>query len=486
MAQAADITLEEAVARFVYDPLGFVYFIYPWGQAGTLLEHEEGPDTWQIQVLEDVRHALQAGDDSAFREAIASGHGVGKSTLTAWMIHWYVSTRPHPQVVVTANTKVQLETKTWRELAKWRNLAINGDWFKWTATKYYHVDYPETWFASAIPWSKDRPEAFAGTHERYVMMIFDEASAIDDIIWETAEGAMTTPMAMWFAFGNPTRNTGRFRELFPGRRFAHRWESRQVDSRQAKMANQDQNNEWIADYGEDSDFVRVRVRGVFPRASALQFIGEDLVEAAQKRQPVGYQRLPLVLGVDVARFGDDKTVILARQGPALLEKRTWRELDTMQTASLVSETIDATSPRAVFIDVVGIGAGVVDRLRQLGYGDLVIAVNAGETPTDPNRYVNKRAEMWDKMRQWIKEAGCLDPLDRDLAADLTGLEYGYDARERLQLERKQDMKARGLASPDEGDALALTFAQPVASPDVVQLRPTRPARGADFNPMSRW
>lgn len=481
------LSLEEAVAQFVYDPLGFVYFIFPWGEGP--LAGEEGPDAWQIQVLESIRHGLLSGDESSIRRAVASGHGVGKSALTAWIILWFVSTRPHPQMVVTANTKIQLDTKTWRELAKWHKLARNVEWFRWTATKFYHVDHPETWFASAIPWSKDRPEAFAGTHERYVGMLFDEASAVEDTIWETAEGAMTTQDSIWLVFGNPTRNTGRFKECFPGGRFAHRWQSFQVDSRQAKMADKEQCNEWIADYGEDSDFVRVRVRGIFPRTSAMQFIGEDLVDTARLRQPIGFESSPLVIGVDVARFGDDRTVILARQGGVILEKRVYREIDTMKTASLVGETINSMEPRAVFVDVVGIGAGVVDRLRQLGYSDRVVAVNAGESPLDNEHYVNKRAEMWDSMRTWLREIGCLDPDDRDLAAELMAPEYGYDARERIQLERKEDMKKRGLSSPDEADALALTFAQPVVSADIHKelLRARGRSRQAvAFEPMSRW
>jgi len=229
--------LQEAMAGFVDDPLGFVCFAFPWG-TGELAD-QRGPDTWQTAVLEYVGGQCLTAPE-ALQVAVASGHGVGKTALVAWLLLWFLSTRPHPQAVVTANTKTQLDTKTWRELAKWHQRSVHRAWFAWTATRFYHQDHPATWFASAIPWSATNAEAFAGTHETDVLLLFDEASAIDDLIWETAEGAMTTPGALWLAFGNPTRNTGRFKECFPGGRFAHRWHALQVDSRSGKLANQAQ------------------------------------------------------------------------------------------------------------------------------------------------------------------------------------------------------------------------------------------------------
>ena len=268
-----DIELIEDIAAFYNDPEGFVRYVFPWGQAGTPLANETGPDTWQCDVMGEIRSALLAGDSAdkalqtAIQIAVSSGHGIGKTGFVAWIILWFMSTREFPQVVVTANTKTQLTTKTWRELSKWHKLAINRDWFDWTATKFAHVLYPEVWFAAAIPWTEHNSEAFAGTHEKHVLVVFDEASAIADKIWEVTEGAMTTPGAMWLAFGNPTQTTGRFAQCFG--KFKHRWATRQIDSRTAKMANKAQIQKWIDDYGEDHDFVRVRVRGVFPRAGNL-------------------------------------------------------------------------------------------------------------------------------------------------------------------------------------------------------------------------
>lgn len=444
--------LTDAAKQLVFNPLAFVKFAFPWGEG--LLKGEEGPDEWQADVLKDI--ASMKGATTSTRLGVASGHGIGKTALISWIILWFMVTRPHPQIVTTANTQPQLTTKTWRELAKWHKLSRFSDWFKWTATKFYHQDHPETWFAAAIPWSVENSEAFAGTHEKHVLMLYDEASKIEDVIWEVSEGAMTTPGSLWIAFGNPTRNTGRFKEIFPGGQHAHRWNTRQVDSRNAKMANLEEIEQWVKDYGEDSDFVRVRVKGEFPRASAMQFIPEDLVVQAMRREvhDGSYSHMPKILGVDVARFGDDQSAIVRRQGVVSWRAEKYRELDNMTLAGIVVRHIEEWQPDAVFIDE-GYGQGVIDRLRQLDYD--VIGVNFGGRAIDKAQYANKRAEMWGKVKQWLAAGGVLAQ-DREMKADLIGPEYGFNARDAIILERKEDMKKRGLASPDQGDALALTFA----------------------------
>ena len=455
----AEKLLHIAIGDFAYDPLGYVKFAFPWGKGR--LAGETGPDKWQADILHAMAMALRKGMKpgeamgTAIKVAVASGHGIGKTALVSWIILWFVSCFEFSQTVVTANTKAQLLTKTWRELAKWHRLAINHSWFEWTATQFKSRKYPDTWFASAIPWSEHASEAFAGTHEKYVLMIFDEASLIADKIWEVAEGAMTTPNAIWIAFGNPTRNTGKFAECF-GRQ-KHRWITRQIDSRTAKMANKAQIQQWVEDYGEDSDFVRVRVRGVFPRAGSLQFIIMEEVTNAMKRTPFGFEQAARVMGVDVARHGDDQTCITKRQGLKCWPQKRMRIPDTMQIASRVAEEIVDFDPDAVFIDVTGMGWGVYDRLRQLGYGDILFAVQVGEAAIEDKRFFNKRAELWWKVREWLRHGGSLVD-DRELESDLIGPEYGYDPRERVQMEKKEDTKERGLASPDGADSLALTFA----------------------------
>lgn len=457
-----DLALAADLSQFYDDPLAFVLYVFPWGRQGTRLADEHGPDQWQIDVLDELGAAVREGRDVAdalpVLLAVASGHGVGKTALIAWIIIWFIATREFPQIVVTAGKREQLQTKTWRELAKWQKLAMCGHWFTWTTTKFEHVLYPDLWAANAIAWSKNSPENFAGTHEKHVLVVMDEASAIDDVIWEVTDGAMTTPGAMWIAFGNPTKNTGRFFDCF--NKFRSMWRRFQVDSRTAKKANRRLLDMWVKIYGEDSDFVRVRVRGVFPRAGDLQFISSEDVQAAIDRKAPGQDRYGKVLGVDVARHGMDQSVLAFRQGRKLVKLKKMRVPDTMQLAAIVAEAINEWQPDAVFVDATGLGWGVVDRLHQMGF-TFVIGVQTGERAFAPDRFFNRKAELWYAMREWIQDGADLLN-DKELETDLTGIQYGFDGKNRWVLETKEDMKERGLDSPDSADALALTFHSPVA------------------------
>ena len=437
----------------------FVMFSFPWGE-GKLAEFD-GPDAWQVEIL----RAIDAGlitPGQAIQIAIASGHGVGKSALVSWLILWALSTFEDTKGVVTANTETQLRTKTWAEVGKWFQLFICRHWFKMTATAIFSAQpgRDRTWRIDMVPWSENNTEAFAGLHNqgKRVVLLFDEASAIPDMIWETSEGALTDKdtQILWFAFGNPTRNTGRFKGCFT--RFRHRWTRKQIDSRTVAITNKDQIQQWVDDYGEDSDFVRVRVRGVFPRAGDAQFISGDLVDNAVARydDEVVNPRAPLVLGVDVARFGDDQTVLLLRQGRKVLWIKRFRGKDNHFVAAEIIKVMDDTAPDAVFVDG-GAGAGVIDIVRS--YNRKITEVMFGSKALKIDEYFNKRAEMWGELRHWLM-FGAIPP-DQELQDDLIGPEYGFARESLIQLERKEDMKKRGLASPDAGDALALTFARPV-------------------------
>lgn len=459
MAKLDEARLVDAIATCVFDPLRFVMLAYPWGEPGPLA-HDTGPDEWQRMQLVELGEALKAGRKPRF--ATSSGHGVGKSALVAWVAQWFLSTRPHPQVIITANTKEQLLKKTFRELSVWHKRMINEHWFNWTATKFYHVDHPSTWFANAATWSETRTEAFAGTHEAHVMLIFDEASAIIDKVWEVAEGALTTDSAAvgksacWLAFGNPTRNSGAFFDCFT--KMKHRWRTFRVDSRTAKMTDKELIKQWIEDYGEDSDFVRVRVKGEAPRAASTQFFETDIVERAMGKGVPNDPDAVKVLSADPARFGVDQSVVGFRTGQAVAPFRKFRGIDTMQFAAIIAEEIERFQPDATFVDGNGLGAGVVDRLRQLNYR--VFEVLGQSAADDPRRYCNKRAEMYGRAREWLKGDASL-PADEALKASLPAIEYGYNAAGAIQIESKADLKSRGLPSPDEVDCWAMGFAEPV-------------------------
>jgi len=467
-SRTAEDSLIDDVAGFTQDPLGYVRYAFDWGHGD--LKNHAGPRKWQAEKLEQISRHLRSGSKEPLQLAVASGHGIGKSALIAMIANWGLSTFEDCRIVVTANTENQLRTKTWPEISKWARLAINSHWWNITATAITAKDkqHERSWRADAHPWSEHNTEAFAGLHNKgkRIIVITDESSKIADKVWEVIEGALTDEGTeiIWIAFGNPTLNTGRFRECWG--KFRNLWNTKQIDSRDVEGTNKAYLDELVKTYGEDSDIVKVRVRGMFPSASSMQFIGTDLVERA-RRVDIGFidPGEPLVMGVDVARFGDDHSTIYFRRGRDARSIAPVRlsQVDTMQLAAKVAELYRLHRAQMVSVDGGGIGAGVVDRLKQMGLP--VAEVQFGAKPLNAVRLANgvkcanRRAEIWAIMREWL-EGGAI-PDDQMLCDDLTGVEYSFNARDEIQLEKKEHMKERGLASPDDGDGLALTFAVPV-------------------------
>lgn len=462
--------LAEQVSEFYDDPLGFVLFAFPWGQGA--LKDIKGPRKWQWEFLEAWGEEIKdRGFDglhpvTPIQFSFASGHGIGKSALSAMITLFIMSTRPHSKGVVTATTSPQLKTKTWAELGKWHKMCVTSHWFKMNSghgnMNIVHVQFPETWRVDAQTSKEENSESFAGLHaaNSTPWYLFDEASGVPDKIYEVSEGGLTDGEAMRFLFGNPTKNTGFFKRTFGSLR--HRFKTMQIDSREVYGTNKELFKSWADDYGEDSDFFRIRVKGQFPRASSLQFIGTDVAEGAAQREEFSDSKAPIVLGVDVARFGDDASVIYVRQGRDARSHgyQMFRELDSIQLAARVAEKIKELKPVKVFVDGTGgYGSGVVDQLKANGYSNLVEDVQFGSKALDADIYFNKRAEMYGLTKKFL-ETGLI-PDDQDLINDLCGVEYGFARENKIQLEKKEDMKKRGLASPDIADALALTFAFPV-------------------------
>lgn len=480
----AEDRIAAAAVKFRHDPLGWVRFAYDWGN-DELAKHP-GPREWQADMLDTIGKHLRAPSTryTPLRIAVASGHGIGKSANIGMIVNWAMSTMPHTRVVVTANTENQLRTKTWPEISKWARLAVNSHWWQVPAMSMYASDpgAEKSWRGDAIPWSENNTEAFAGLHNegKRILVIFDEGSKIADKVWEVAEGALTDAETeiIWVAYGNPTQATGRFRECFG--KYRHLWKTRQIDSRTVEGTNRAYLDEMVETYGEDSDIVKVRVRGQFPAQSVSQFISSELVADAQtRRQTTIDPGAPFVLGVDIARFGDDESVIRGRKGRdgRVIPPIKWRGMDTVFSAGKVAEAIVRYKPDAVFIDGGGVGGGVVDILKSQGFR--IIEVNFGGAARDEKKYANKSAEMWGEARDWLL-TGSIDSDDK-LRDDLCGREYGFDKDGRIQLEKKKDMKKRGLASPDDADAFALTFAQPVQRLDMRTSRnfSGRPTTAAD-------
>jgi len=471
-APTYEVLLHETVAEFYNDPLGFVLAMYPWGEPGSLESHD-GPDVWQREALDRIGQEVRArkfdGHTAVapIRLAVSSGHGIGKSVEVGFLVDWIMSTRPHAQGTITANTITQLQTKTWAGIQRWTKLCKTGHWFTVNTERMYRNGFKDSWFVAPQSSKEENSEAFAGQHaaDSTSFYIFDEASAIPESIYEVAEGGLTDGEPMIFLFGNCTRSHGSFHAACFGS-MRHRWNPVVVDSRTSRFTNKAQIEEWITDYGEDSDFVRVRVKGLPPRASDLQYIGTDLVSAAQRQEPAVLADDPLVCGLDVARGGEDECVFRFRRGtdarsipPVRIPGAEARDSMRLVTVAVdvLTKTYAGRPVAMLFVDGTGIGGPIADRLQQLGHRNVMEVQFSGKSPD--RKYANMRAYMWGRLRDWLSK-GAIDPHAR-LETDLTGPGYHHDQQDRIVLESKEAMKKRGLSSPDDADALALTFAAPV-------------------------
>lgn len=487
------------------DPRNFVRFMYPWGKPGTPLEHETGPRNWQDRMMLDVKEYLQTARTtlemqnvlvSMFKAAVASGRGIGKSASFGWLSHWMVSTRIGASVWIAANGEPQLKGKTFPEAAKWFSLGLNAHWWETQATSVRPAEWlsdlvkrdlkidPGYWGVFGQLWSAENPDAFAGAHNAYgEMALFDEASGIPKDIWTVQQGVFTEKVIdrYWLAFSNPRRNSGAFFECFNANR--EDWRKYQIDARTVEGVAKDTYDSIIKQYGADSDEARTEVYGLFPNQGTNQFIPTSHVDDAMARVPVTDTGAPLLMGVDVARFGDDRSVIAFRQGRDATGYpwHSYKGLDTVQLAGIVADMANKYKVDAIFVDGNGVGAGVVDTLKAWKYR--VIEVQAGASATDGDTYQNKRVEMWGHLRDWLVTGSI--PKDDDLKTDLISPEYQYHiTTNKMKLEGKDQMKARGIHSPDKAEALALTFAQPVARKDnsLSRHRTTRRlAEGMDYD-----
>lgn len=490
LSSSEDMQLAEIMGGLHANPLGFVLFNYHWG-AGDL-EHHHGPDLWQIDFLEAWGEDIAArgfdGSSSVLpmRYTTRAGHGVGKSGLVAWIVDFIMSTRPHSKGIVTANSSPQLETKTWAEIAKWHKRGITSRWFNLYASRgslrRVHKQHPTTWRCDAIPWRKETPEAFAGQHavDSTSYYINDEASAIERNIFETQDGGLTDGEPMQFLFGNATRPSGYFYDTHMNPRISKLYRSFKVDSRDALIPNKAKLAQDVATYGEDSDYIRVKIRGEFPSQGTDQFIAMSAVEKARRREPAPLITSPVIYGVDIGHKGGDETTIYRRRGndaktlaPVILRPNADRRDWLMHVAGKIAELALVDQPDAIFIDGGGVGAGVPERLVQLNVPNVHPVLFGSKSPD--SKYRNRGSYMYGMMRDWLEDNGAI-PDDDVLQTQLTTREYFYDKDNKIMLESKDEMRERegttggGHASPDRADGLALTFAMPVGPRDVEKTR----------------
>lgn len=469
--------LQELVASCYDNPLAFVTQLFPWGEPGTMLEHEPGPDAVQTEFLESLGHEIRVrgfnGRDAVMpiRMAMSSGHGCGKSSLGGMLAAFILSTRPDSIGTVTAGTNTQLHERTWAAIQHWLSLCLTKHWFQIQATGIYSIWRPQTWKLIPQTCKPENAQAFAGQHAKTSTSwyLLDESSEVDDRIWNTADpGGLTDGEPMIFAWGQLVRNTGYFYRVCVGE-LGPRWNHRRVDARTSRFTNKALLAQIEADYGADSDMFRVRVLGLPPRASELQFIDKVRVDEARRRTVRVPEDEPLVAGFDVSGGGKAWNVMRFRRGldgnpRAPIRIPGEQDADRSQRIGLCAEILSDRRPAhrvaAMFVDS-AFGSPIVARLQALGF-DNIYEVNFGGASPDSHRE-NMRAHMWAQVKEWLLR-GMLPPHDEGLADQLTLPGFHLNRRSRLVLESKDALAARGEKSPDDADAFALTFAQAVAPP----------------------
>ena len=485
------------------DPWRWVMTAYPWGEKGTPLEdkcdaagviEQKRPYKWQEKILKKIRDDLQAMEAGEIpigpiRIAAKAGHGPGKSALIGWLNDWNVSTQPDARGTTTANTDQQLRDKTWPELQKWHRMSISRHFFNCSATTLRSTQpgHETNWAATAIPWSERIPEAIAGLHNagNRVLLVFDEASAIPPIIWETVQGAMTDKdtIVIWLVCGNPTRNSGPFYACW--NKFAALWYTITVDSRDVPGTNKELFKEWIRVYGEDSDFCRIRIYGQWPAKSAMQFIGRDIVDAAMAREPNCLDDDPLICGIDLARQGNCASVLYWRKGR---DAQTWKPdvyPDDPSSSHFIAKCagrLREMKPDLIYGDSVGVGGPILDRLRELGFP--VIDVGGGDRAVENERHFNRRAELWARGKEWIRDGGALWK-DEGFATELCTIELVPNTKGLTQLESKEHLLARGEKSPDTTDGFMLTHAYECTAMASAEAQIKHGTRNADAS-FDQW
>lgn len=503
------------------DPLTFVFAMFPWG---TPELPEDGPRVWQIEYLQELtahliqqRNNIKAGiPTKPFRCSVRSGRGIGKTALLAWVCIWALLSNPGITIILTANKEDQLKSRTFAEIKRWVTLFLHRyllddelaltlqpvAWLKENARR--SGVNPGYWYCQGQLWNDKNPSAFAGPHNPVGMIvIMDEASGIPDSIMSVTEGMYTepTPIRLWMMFSNGRRNVGYFHETHDKPTIdpvtnQPVWRAIEIDSRTVEGLDQSVFTAIIAKYGADSDEARIEVYGKAPKQGDNQLIGPERVKAAFHRDsppppyPGAYDQsldpgAARILTVDVARFGEDESVIKITQGrdarsfPTLV----YEKLDAVALATKVKEAIDEWDPDEVIVDGTGVGGGVCDILKSWKYE--ITEINFGQKADNPERYVDLRAEMWDQTKEWLNTAYLA--LEHQLLDELTAPTYKYDKQGRLRLKSKDEMKAEGLKSPDRADALVMARHAKVARRDSVNRRRSRKSRmatGLDYDPLA--
>ncbi|MCK8827722.1 hypothetical protein MWH25_08190 [Natroniella acetigena] len=424
------------------EPRGFIKFVKE--QLGA------NPTKQQEKVMEDMQKERKI--------TVKAGHGVGKTALAAWFLIWFIVTHPFARIPCTSNKEDQIKERLWPEVKKWVRGSPWDDYIIHNKTRIHIKGYPEDWFAK-IETASD-PDNLAGYHAKYLLYIVDEASGLGKEFAQVIQGAITTEGAKVFMIGNPTKRSGYFYDSHT--KNVDKWANHTLSCRNSPLVSEEYIKDMEDEWGKDSDVVRVRVDGKFPKSESDSYISIELVEQAfefELLEAIG----PKVLGVDVARFGDDEIVFHGRQGRKDIERLTFTKKRTTNVTGRIIERIREVGYEKVNIDVGNMGAGVIDQLiekvRELDLDVIVNEIGFGDSPPDEELKKHNKdmtAVMWRNFRDKLKEGIDLSH-DEKVKEQLTNRKYEFDGSGRLKLESKKKMKARGLDSPDRADACVLAY-----------------------------
>ena len=439
----------DTARRWQRDPVNFVHENF-----------QAEPDPWQAEFLQ----AFPTHD----RLALKAAKGPGKTCGLSWAILNFLATRPDSNIACTSITGDNLRDGLWTELAKWlQRSPFLIDLFEWQKQRIVSKESPATWWVSARQWSRSADASqqsltLSGLHADFMLFVLDESSEIPQAVMATAEAVLASGIeCKVIQAGNPTSLTGPlYRACVIDR---HLWFVVQItgdpdDPDRSPRISVEWARQQIKTYGRENPWVLVNVFGDFPPSSLNALLGPEDVDEAMNRalDPEDYNWAQKRLGVDVARFGDDRTVLFPRQGLASFRPQVLRKERTTDIAAMVAKAQAAWGPEVIFVDDTGHwGHGVIDNLVAAGLGPIGIMFNA---PALDPRYRNRRAEMWLLMARWVKAGGALPPID-EMRGELIEPTYTF-LNGKFLLEDKDQIKARIGRSPDLADALALTFAIP--------------------------
>lgn len=476
----------ELIREWRYNPLKFVRDVF----------HAE-PDAWQADVL---MMAVRPGGRN--RIAMKACAGPGKTAVLAWMGWWrltcFAAKNEHPKGAAVSITADNLKDNLWSELARWQNESeFLKEAFVWQQERIFAKDHPQTWFLSAKGWSKTADldaigRTLSGLHSRFPFYLIDESGDIPPNMVRSAEQGLTScEDGLIVTAGNTTSQTGLLYEVCT--RSREQWQVVSItadpdDPKRTPRVDIEWARENINKYGRDNPWVMAYILGQFPPGSINALLSVEEVEAAQNLHPriESYSWAQKRIGVDVARFGDDRTVVFPRQGIVAFSPQTMRHARNSSVSvdianAVMAKKIEWGSEMEFFDDTVGWAHGAIDVMRAAGHSPTPVAF---DRPSGNPRYKNMRAQCWMQMAEWIKAGGSLPP-SPGLIAELTGPTYFFASDGKFMLEPKDAIKKRLGRSPDEAEALALTFAVPDMPAEQSGIYRMPKARPVEYDPYAR-